>query len=358
MPPSKALVRGFMVTVALFGCSFQPKDGPSGGGTNPSNFDGSAGLDRTFVSGETGVVTGDACPQNNFMANNLPPDLLIVLDRSGSMNQDSTGAMLMAGDPNTKWALMTAAIKSVVMQSQASVNWGLKFFGTGTSGCAVANVTAVDPATMTAAAIISAIDAPANQPGTSTPTRAAEISAGNYMAGRTNANPKYILLATDGEPNCAAGGGGGGNATDGPGAIAAVTTVAGMGFPTFVIGIAADAEAGTTLEGMAVAGGRPRAGGNPSYYSVSTTADLQAALTAIQSLTALPCTFQLGGVPSNLTAVTVTVGGQVIPMGEWTYGAGNRSVVFPDASAICTQLKSGAIKDVQINLPCGVTVIP
>lgn len=357
MPRFNAILVGFVATAAFSGCSFEPKTGP-GSNPNPSGFDGSGGVDRPFIAGEVGAVTGDACPTNNYMANNLPPDLLIVLDRSGSMNQDSMGGMLMAGDPNTKWALMTAAIKAVVSQSEASVNWGLKFFGTGASGCAVANVTAVDPATMTAAAISAAIDLPANQPGSSTPTRAAETSAGMYLMGRTNMNPKYILLATDGEPNCAAmGGGGGGGATDGPAAIAAVAAVAAMGFPTFVIGIAADMEAGTTLDGMAMAGLRPRAG-TPSYYSVSTTADLMAALIAIQSLTALPCQFQLGGVPSNLGAVTVTVGGMVIPMGEWTYGPGNRSVIFADAGAICTQLKSGAIKDVSINLPCGDTIIP
>lgn len=353
--PRFSVFAGFLAVVVSFGCSFEPKSGP-GGSTNPSGFDAASGVDRPFISGEVGAVTGDACPQNNYTANMLPPDLLIVLDRSGSMNQDSAGTMLTAGDPNTKWALMTAAIKNVVNASETMVNWGLKFFATGTgSSCTVGNGAAVDPMPMTAAMIAAAIDAPANQPATRTPTRAAETSAGMYFAGRTNANPKYILLATDGEPNCAESGSGN---VDGPGAIAAVAAVLAMGFPTFVIGIAADAEAGTTLEGMAVAGGVPRAGGNPSYYSVSTTADLQAALTAIQAMTALPCQFQLGGVPSVPSAVTVTVGGMVIPMGEWTFGPGMRSVVFADSSAICTQLKSGAIKDVQIQLPCGVTLIP
>lgn len=357
MPRFNVLTVGFVATAAFAACSFEPKSGPTGG-TNPSQFDASGGVDRIYVAGDLGGITGDACPMNNYMANNLPPDLLIVLDRSGSMREDMTGMMCPNNDcgANSKWAQMTTAIKAVVMQSQGMVNWGLKFFGTGSSGCAVANTTAVDPATMTAAAIIAAIDAPANQPATSTPTRAAEISAGNYLDGRTNANPKYILLATDGEPNCAESGGM--NATDGPGAIAAVTSVAALGFPTFVIGIAADDEAGTTLEGMAIAGGRPRAGGNPSYYSVTTTADLQAALTAIQSMTALPCQFSLAGVPSNPGAVTVVIGGQAVPMGDWMYGPGMRSIVFPDAGATCTMLKSGAIQNVAINLPCGDVLIP
>ncbi|MBC8132936.1 MAG: hypothetical protein H7X95_08140 [Deltaproteobacteria bacterium] len=179
-------------------------------------------------------------------------------------------------------------------------------------------------------------------------------SAGMYMESLTTPNPKYILLATDGEPNC---GMGGGNATDGPGAIAAVQAVAMMGFPTFVIGIAADAEAGNTLSQMAIMGGRPRATA-PEYYSVSSSADLAAALMAIQSMVALPCAFQLGGVPSNPGAVSVSVGGMVVPMSDWTYGPGMRSVVFADSGAICASLKSGAVQNVQISLPCDNVIIP
>jgi hypothetical protein len=293
-----------------------------------------------------------------FMANNLPPDLLIVLDRSGSMNEDSTGMMCSGGcGANSKWAQVTTSINQVVGQTQSMVNWGLKFFGTGTgSSCVVADGAAVPPDTMTAAAIAAAIAAPANQPSTRTPTRAAETSAGNYLAGLTaRPNPKYILLATDGLPNCAATGG-----TDTPdeqGAITAVTNVAAMGFPTFVIGIATNAAVEGTLNSMAMAGGRPRAV-TPMYYPVQNGADLATALGQIQTMVALPCQFQLGGVPSDPMALSVSIGGQMVPMSTWTYGPGNRSIVFPDSGSACANLKRDAVRSVTIDVPCGVVFVP
>ena len=72
--------------------------------------------------------------------------------------------------------------------------------------------------------------------GSSTPTRAAENAAVTYLTQRlTDPNPKFIVLATDGQPNCPAIGQ---HVTDdAPGAVTAVTTAKTAGFPTFVVGI-------------------------------------------------------------------------------------------------------------------------
>ncbi|MEO8215021.1 MAG: vWA domain-containing protein, partial [Myxococcales bacterium] len=293
--------------------------------------------------------------------NSLPPDLLIVLDRSGSMNEDSMGVMCRdqaVCGATTKWTQMTTAINQVVMQTQDKVRWGLKFFaspgGGGRAACTVNAMADVPVAPANAAAVAAAIADAANAPGSNTPTNAAETQAAAYLLSVTDPNPKYILLATDGLPNCA---GGNGNTSDEMGAIMAVADVAAMGFPTFVIGIATNAMADGTLNMMAVNGGHPRTGMPQQYYPVSTSADLTAALGVIQGMVALPCQFQLGGVPSDLTAVKVTVGGKPVASTDWTYGPGNRSIVFPDAGATCTGLKSGALKDVVINLPCGAVII-
>jgi hypothetical protein len=177
-----------------------------------------------------------------------------------------------------------------------------------------------------------------------------------YLAGLTaRPNPKFILLATDGQPNCAASGGT--SAVDDQGAITAVTDVAAMGFPTFVIGIATNGTAEGTLNSMAAAGGRPRAG-NPMNYPVQNGADLAMALLQIQTMAALPRQFQLGGVPSEPTALSVSIGGQAVPMSMWNYGPGTRSIVFPDAGATCADLKRDAVRSVTTNLPCGADIIP
>ena len=344
---------------SFWGCSFQTHAGGTGstaGGTGAHVWDASPGPDRVYTNSDGNNFGGDACGSNSFAANNLPPDLLIVLDRSGSMDEDSTGASCKGGcGANSKWTQMTTAINQVVSSTQAKVRWGLKLFAsTGGSGaCTVDGNAEVPVGPMNASAIAAAIAS--TMPGSSTPTRAAETQAATYLTGVTEPNPKYILLATDGLPNCKAGGGA--SDKDDTAAIAAVATVAGMGIPTFVIGIATNGTADGTLNMMAVNGGHPRAA-TPAYYPVATTSDLTAALMEIQSMVALPCQFQLGGVPSNLAGVSVLVGGQVVPMSDWTYGPGNRSIVFPDSGSLCASLKSGAAKDVKINLPCGQTIIP
>ena len=344
------------------GCSFHTVEGlgtaGSGAGANTWIPDAGPIADRVYTSSDRngGTVGGDACPSNSFIANNLPPDLLIVLDRSGSMDEDSTGMSCTGGcGAASKWTQMTTAINQVVASTQSKVRWGLKLFATsGSSGSCTVNGSAEVPiGPMNAAAVAAAIASA--KPGSSTPTRAAETQAAAYLAAVTDPNPKYILLATDGLPNCKAGGAA--SDKDDAAAVAAVATVAGTGIPTFVIGIATNGTADGTLNMMAVSGGHPRAA-TPQYYPVATTNDLEAALMEIQSMVALPCQFQLGGVPSNLAGVSVLVGGQVVAMSDWTYGPGNRSIVFPDTGTLCAGLKSGALKDVRINLPCGEVIIP
>jgi hypothetical protein len=355
----RLVLAAVLSSVLSLGCSFQAKEGvgTNGTGSNPFIPDAGALPDRNYTSADLSALVGDACPSNSFVANNLPPDLLIVLDRSGSMNEDSTGTTCMGGcGATSKWSQMTAAINQVVANTETKVRWGLKFFASsGGGGSCMVNATAEVPVgPMNAAAIAAAITA--TTPGSSTPTRAAETQAAAYLAAVTDPNPKYILLATDGLPNCMTGGGA--NATDEVAAIAAVSTVAAMGIPTFVIGVATSGStADGTLNMMAMNGGHPRAA-TPLYYPVATSMDLQLALADIQGMVALPCQFQLPGVPSNLGAVSVTVGGQVVQASDWMYGPGNRSIVFPDAGALCMSLKSGAVKDVKINLPCGDVIIP
>lgn len=345
--------------VAGWGCSFETKEGAGLGGAGSWSAsrpaDGGAGPDRVYTSGGGPNATGDACGANSFSANNLPPDLLIVLDRSGSMNDDAAGMVCVGGcGANSKWTQMTNAIISVVSDTEAKIRWGLKFFASGAQACNVGSSAEVPVGAMNAAAIRAAIGG--TTAGSATPTRAAETQAAAYLATVSDPNPKYILLATDGLPNCAHGGSP--LTADDSAAVTAVASVAATGIPTFVVGIATNGStADGTLNMMAVAGGKPRAG-TPSYYPVATATDLESALMVIQGMVALPCQFQLGGVPSNLAAVSVSVGGQTVAMSDWTYGPGNRSIVFPDGGAICGSLKSGAVQDVKINLPCGETVIP
>src|SRR4029078_12758044 len=76
------------------------------------------------------------CGEKSKTATKVPPEILILLDRSGSMNEDITGGTCNDGGfrggahwrATSKWALMVPAINQVVMETESDVNWGLKFF--------------------------------------------------------------------------------------------------------------------------------------------------------------------------------------------------------------------------------------
>jgi len=219
------------VGVAVVGCGFSPGKPVSGSaGTSGNVGIGGAGNIGNFggtTSGQGGL-TGQGgnmgCATFPKSSSKLPPDIRIVLDASGSMNEDSTNTACgnQGCGATSKWALMVPAINQVVTDTQMDVNWGLKFFADSGS-CGVNNNAAVPIAGMTAPAIATAITGRTSANGgvangSSTPTRAAENAAVTYLNGlaATDQNPKFIVLATDGQPNCPASGSM--SADDAPGA--------------------------------------------------------------------------------------------------------------------------------------------
>ena len=67
----------------------------------------------------------------------LPPDILIVQDRSLSMTDDNNDQPCAggsaSGDGNcgaaSKWSQTTTALNTVLSQTDTSVNWGLYWLG-------------------------------------------------------------------------------------------------------------------------------------------------------------------------------------------------------------------------------------
>jgi hypothetical protein len=304
----------------------------------------------------------------------LPPDLLIVLDRSGSM-----GDAPPAGG-GTKWDQMTAAIDTTVMTLQGQIKWGLEMFPSDDS-CGVSASVDVPVASMNAAAISSAIGG--KMPNGSTPTADAIHMAASYLSAVTDSNPKYILLATDGEPNCAAAtsptsctcppgtmmmngqcclpilgcipcptSGAGG--PDDAGAEQAVSDAAAMGIDTFVVGIATDSSADAVLNQMAQNGKTARPG-MTQYYPVGSQADLVATVNTIAGQI-ISCSFPLATPPAHPEDVSVDVGAQTVPRDPahangWDFGPGQMSIQF--YGSFCTMLQSGAINSVEAVYGCG-----
>lgn len=366
-----SLIIPWVVVLSLSsGCKLATVPGANGKNT-ADGVDGSAFLTdvpREYFTSEASIDIGpteDAnCQNQPFTVTAPPPDLLIVLDRSGSMNQSPEGFSCRF-DPTTcvsKWTQVTAAINQVVSRTEKTIHWGLKIFAND-DVCGITPGATVEPRGMNAAAIAAAIADPAILPATMgrTPTRAAELSAGKYLTtlSATDRNPKFVLLATDGQPNCVEGEVDTALDDTTP-AIDSVATVKAMGFPTFVIGIATEGGAADmTLNAMAASGGYPLSGGTTQYYSVSTTDDLVTALNRIQVITMGMCTYPLATPDerSDMTKVTVTVDGVSSPKDDpngWHFEPGMKSITF--SGTTCNYLMKGTLKTVQVLYGCKVVV--
>ena len=348
------------------GASGNPTAGGSGNGIGLP----APGETPPAASG-TGGTTGSTPSANNNCGvkridlQKQPADLLLVLDRSRSMIQDVNGRGgnqngADAGAPMgaSKWSEVVAAIDPVIKATQAEVAWGLKLFPL-TESCGVPDGATTPVATGNYNAIMGAIKAndPAVGNGGSTPTRLAVDKAATFMKGTASTNAKYLVVATDGQPNCGSGGGRGGD--DAAGAIASIAAAAAAGIPSFVVGIAtAGSDAHATLNSMAEKGGRPRSDAT-KYYPVASRDELVSALETITGQIA-SCTFPLTPVPPVPENVAVEIDGQRVvhdpsQMNGWNYGPQNKSLIL--YGAICDSLKAGAAKNVQILYGCpGATI--
>jgi hypothetical protein len=305
----------------------------------------------------------DKCGVQNFtLQKGLPPEVMIVLDRSDSMST-SFGS-------GTRWSEVTNAVEQVVAALQGMIGWGLTVFPSDDNCGTSANVD-VTVAAMNSSAIAAKISS--YMPGGNTPTAAAVKQAAAYMASRTTMNPKYLLLSTDGEPNCGTFGttcicllgtlNSSGQCCDGATcygpcltvptddgaqkAVQAVTDAASAGVHTFVIGVSADSGDDASLNQLATAGQEPRAGAT-KYYAVGSQADLISAVNAIAGQI-ISCSFALSSTPpGDPSLVEVDVDStQVVRdpshMNGWDFGPGNLSIVFYGAACAGLQMGSGSM---------------
>ena len=335
--------------------------GPGSGGTGSdagSATGGTGGRSAVFEA-DAGTGDGSVCGLVHSSLEREPLDVLIVLDRSGSMAGQvippgfDVGmfvlCLLLKNCPPTtsKWEAMTGALETSVTAGAAAVNYGLKLFPED-DNCGVADGVAVPIAADNGKAINDKLAG--TVPGGSTPTTTVLASAGRYLSSLGRPNPRFVLLATDGEPTC--GG-------DGAAATTAVANLAAAGIPVYVIGIATEGMADSTLSAMAMAGGRPRSA-SPAYYPVQTAADLSATLSAIGGQIA-SCSFTVRrpDPPADPSNVAVKANGRRVPKSDtdgWRYGSDMTSIEL--TGTWCDQIRSGAITDLEATFACTEAIIP
>jgi hypothetical protein len=302
------------------------------------------------------------CVGTTPQATNVPPDILIVFDRSGSMQEDLTG--MSCGNAGcgatSKWTIATSTMTNFLPTVESAVNWGLKLFASPSGGtCDVSNTAEVPPRATNATMITTALAARTSAPGSSTPTTKAVRNAANYLKTLTDPNPKFILLVTDGIPTCGTAmcapgvntGGGMGSTMqcDDANAIAMVKTVHDEGYPTFVLGVGTSSSPGdSTLSQMAVNGGYPR-NDTPSYYPIDKAEDLTAAFMAITGMVS-KCFFAVSPPLKAGQAFTgVTADGTDLAPGDFMI-VGNSGVQLLGQK--CDDFTHGTIKNIAVQVSC------
>lgn len=302
-----------------------PDAGPGGGGNLPPD----AACDQ--------VTPIEIIPPS-------PPDLLLVVDKSGSMGQNlSTGQQ--------KWAVMRSALTQIVTGYGDRINFGLATYPSDDTCGPGSILSQVAPGS--GAAISAALLATVPEGGTPTHTTM-DAARTYYLSAPANPNGRFALLATDGQPNC-----GDPNDPSVPTvneSVAAITQLAAAGVKTYVLGFGDAVNADpTTLSHMATAG---QTGG---YYAANSPAQLATALDAIAGqISVPPCTIGLDGAPDDPSKLGVSFDGVAVPRSPshtdgWDYDAATNSItLYGDA---CDDLQGGGVGQVEVDYGCGGPIV-
>jgi Mg-chelatase subunit ChlD len=351
-----------ILTAIVFLAACSETQSPTGDGatdTNPgTSTEGNTGDDSSSTGTETepgdetptepettdpSSVEEDDCDDSFVMV--LKPEagqvakMMLVVDRSGSMNEE------------TRWADMRAGLASVTTAMEDVVDFGLLLFpSAGIDACGSGQVI-VEPTSQSAADIITGMD---NwDPLGGTPTYEALVTAGEWLQTNNAGGVNYILLATDGGPGCNMGMNwqtcdcipgatcmlNGANCLDAVRTSNQVLVLREQGIKTFVVGLPGTEGVTDLLDAMALAGGAAMDG---QHISVADQAELTQALSEL-SASVVPCTFELPFDASTAVGLGFTVDNEPVPFDEtetdgWNL-SGEQSVTL--FGSWCSRMRDG-----------------
>lgn len=325
--------------------------------------------------GDGGVSMGDGsvCGQLELATDRVIPNIMMIVDRSGSMRRDFEGDCPFTGNgcPNSgtpnpdfgeaRWNSVEDALvgaNGLVRRLDSIARFGLTLYwkpgedppSTSDGGmCASTDGVSLTASLDNADSIAASFSA--NEPGGYTPTaEAIEAVTNSLIATPPPEGPTVYLLATDGLPNgCDQNGG----SIDRNNSVGAVDRAFGLGTPTFVLGVNFD---DSHLQDLANAGQGVASGA--TLWTANSVSELQTALEQIV-VQNIPCTVSLtdGTIDTaQACAGEVRLNGEVLACDNaergWRAIDGNAIEIMGSA---CQDWRGGDA-DLQAVFPCYVVV--
>ncbi|HYQ01461.1 MAG TPA: vWA domain-containing protein [Polyangiaceae bacterium] len=334
----------------------------------------------------------DECGVTSVEASFSAANVLLVIDKSSSMDDQPAGFELK------KWQALKAALGPALEAVQDEMSFGLLLypFNADTEipldcfeGCCqvlpgpAALQVDVARGSVSASKVMAALDATA--PGGGTPTAAALDAALAYFttgAGKDLKGDRFVLLATDGGPNCgensttctadrctpnldglcpAAEGnccrGEGSYCLDDAAVLQKIRALADASVPTFVVGIPGTESYAEYLDAFATAGGVPNPKKRPAYYAVSAAGGVDGLARTFRDITThlvRSCEVDLGTDAPDKRLVNVAVDCDIVPSED---GAGwNISDDAPTtlvlAGDTCSRVKREGARRIDVVYGC------
>lgn len=332
-----------------------------GGATQGGGISGGAGsspgTSSTPGAVSAGAGNGNVCQTQVIDAYGAVPDMLIVLDRSLSMQI------------NMRWGPSTQAVQTITSEFEGLVSFGLEVFPDDASGnvrgpggpmCGTGQLS-VDLALNNAGPIAQAMSG--IMPAGMTPTGAALDLASMVLGDRTpqvdaTTKPGYVLLVTDGDPSCNPAAGvtsligdiasgilgtpppdagmpaaGGGDVDQQNAARQAIMKLKATNIPTYVIGYQIDPAFQPLMNELA------QLGGTMAYHPAESGDQIIAAFREITK-NVVSCTFDLASAPGDPKFVRVEIDKVSIPLNSPDGWVINGKTITLQGAA-CATLKDG-----------------
>ena len=308
------------------------------------------------------------CVPGHFPLTPETAELMLLIDRSASMLLTINGDSDQPED-QWRWTILRTSLSDALTSLDPHVLVGAKFFPdpittptpTTEQACSSAGPIDVPVGPVTAPRIISLFRS--TMPNGGTPTAVA-LRAASLGVSSTGSR-RFLLLATDGAPNCNPDTGvpqdecvctsppmacqafrpGPYSCLDDVAAIAALRDIFSRGIPTYVVGIEdlSRPDFSDVLDHMAEAGGRPRmVAGEREFYSVRSADQLHQALADITS-TISACGFVTPSLPATDAQFSIHIDGTMIPQDAtngWTWVDRPRGELELHGAA-CTSARTG-----------------